>query len=73
MQRNTMKIDSTSDEWLTPQVAANMLGIHRSTLSRWAKANKISSRIINKRGDHRYNLSSIQSYIAFIRKHVSFT
>jgi excisionase family DNA binding protein len=52
------------DKMLTPREVAELLHIHTNTLRRWSDKGKIVAYRINPRGDRRYRLQDIHSFLA---------
>ncbi len=52
------------DKMLTPREVAELLHIHPNTLKRWSDQGRIVAYRINSRGDRRYRLRDIQSFLA---------
>jgi len=48
---------------LTIRQAAEILNVHVETLRRWDKRGKLKAFRVNERGDRRYKLEDLESYL----------
>ncbi len=59
-----MANDEQMDDMLTVREVAELLHIHTNTLRRWSDKGRIVAYRINPRGDRRYRLQDIDSFLA---------
>ena len=62
-----------SDDLLTLQEAASMLGLHPETLRRWDRTGKLNAIKVNDRGDRRYLRSDVLKFFNGYKESAIFT